>query len=302
MLEKANQSITKAVDYFLERINRICENGPFRKSRRITSAFPLLGLGNNEFYEYAYFERTLEWYVRDLLINTILHDLLDNHGIESLWPDSRNHVRFTTEAIEDLFLYEFIFSYNGEKIAVRYTGLGAGEAADLIEQYKVHKILHIKWDDKLTRRDEQQDAYCVITPAEFFDRYLSSDEYALFLEKVLPAIVAANAEIGFETIPRLSFRYLSNFKADFATFLANTAFEQMRFQVLPGSSEKRPLASMTFSEEDYTTLNKNFQQKNYIKPFLALKGLQNASSLPNTSIRFSNKDTTLIIHPLLVVI
>ena len=269
---KASQSITDAIDFFLKRINEISENGPYRMSRRIPTTFPMLKLGNEAFYEYAYFERTLEWFVRDLLINTILHDLFTIHDIESMWPDNKNYIRYSTETIEDIFPFEFIFINNGKKIGVRYTGLCAGEAAELIEKYEISKILHIKWNDELTSREGNQKEYDVITPADFFEQYLSTAEYDLFLSKVLPAIEAANAEIGFETIPRLSLRYLSNFKSDVNKFLGNAAFDQMHFQVLPGSKEKRPLTRMTFSPDDYEILNRNFQQRGLYKALLGTEG------------------------------
>lgn len=271
-ISKARQSIDEAIDFFLKRINEISENGPYRKARRIPTTFPMLKLGNDEFYEYAYFERTLEWFVRDLLINTILHDLLTIHNIESMWPDNKNYVRYSTESIEDIFPFEFIFINNGKKTGVRYTGLCAGEAAELVGKYEIDEILQIKWNDEVTTRGCDQEEYDVITPAAFFEKFLSTEEYELFLSKVLPAIEAANAEIGFETIPRLSLRYLSNFKAEVDTFLANTAFEQMRFQVLPGSKERKPLASMTFSADDYKILNKNFQQNRLYKALLGTEG------------------------------
>lgn len=271
-ISKARQSIDEAIDFFLKRINEISENGPYRKARRIPTTFPMLRLGNDEFYEYAYFERTLEWFVRDLLINTILHDLLTIHNIESMWPDNKNYVRYSTESIEDIFPFEFIFINNGKKMGVRYTSLCAGEAAELVEKYEIDEILQIKWSDEVTTRDCDQEEYDVITPAAFFEKFLSTEEYELFLSKVLPAIEAANAEIGFETIPRLSLRYLSNFKAEVDTFLANTAFERMRFQVLPGSKERKPLASMTFSADDYEILNRNFQQNRLYKALLGTEG------------------------------
>ena len=76
----------------------------------------MLKLGNDEFYEYAYFERTLECFVRDFLINKILHDLFMIHNIESMWPDNKNYIRYSTKDIEDIFPFEFIFVNNGKKI------------------------------------------------------------------------------------------------------------------------------------------------------------------------------------------
>ena len=114
-IENVSQCLDNAVDFFLKRINEISENGPFRRSRKIPSTFSLLKLGNDEYYEYAYFERTLEWFVRELLINTIFRELFTIHGIESMWPDNKNYVRYSTEAIEDIFPFEFIIIINGKK-------------------------------------------------------------------------------------------------------------------------------------------------------------------------------------------
>lgn len=271
-IKDAGQSIDNAIAFFLKRINEISENGPYRKFRKINTTFSVLKLCNDEFYEYAYFERTLEWFVRDLLINTILHDLFTIRGIESIRPDNKNYVRFSTEDIEDVFPFELIININGKKTGVRYTGLCAGEATGLMKKYEIEKILQIKWDDKLISHKTHQEEYEVVTPSEFFENYLSTEEYELFLSKVMPAIEAANREIGFETIPRLSLRYLSNFKVDLDVFLGNAAFDQMRFQILPGSKEKKPLASMTFSSDDYEIMNKNFQERGLYKALLGTEG------------------------------
>ena len=271
-IEKAGKSIDDAIEFFLKRIKAISENGPYRKYRKKSSAFPILKLGNGAFYEYAYFERTLEWFVRDLLINKILRELFMIHDIKSIWPDNKNYVQYSTEAIEDIFPLEFTILTNGKKIGVRYADLCTGEVDELMKKCEVERILQIKWVDELTDYEESQKEYDVITPADFFGEYLSMLEYELFMSKVLPAIEAANAEIGFETIPRLSLRYLSNFKADVDAFLCNTAFEQMRFQVLPGSKEKKPLYDQVLSPDDYEILDRNFKQRGLYKALLGTEG------------------------------
>ena len=271
-IEKAGKSIDDAIEFFLKRIKAISENGPYRKYRKKSSAFPILKLGNDAFYEYAYFERTLEWFVRDLLINKILRELFMIHDIKSIWPDNKNYVQYSTEAIEDIFPVEFTILTNGKKIGVRYADLCTEEVDELMKKCEVERILQIKWVDELTDYEESQKEYDVITPTDFFKEYLSMSEYHLFMLKVLPAIEAANAEIGFETIPRLSLRYLSNFKADVDAFLCNTAFEQMRFQVLPGSKEKKPLYDQVLSPDDYEILDRNFKQRGLYKALLGTEG------------------------------
>ena len=41
------------------------------------------------------------------------------------------------------YAFEFIFINNGKKIGVRYTGLCAGEATELVEKYEIDEILQI---------------------------------------------------------------------------------------------------------------------------------------------------------------
>ena len=129
-IKKAGKSIDDAIESFLKKIKEISENGPYRKYRKKSSAFPMLKLGNDAFYEYAYFERTLEWFVRDLLINRILRELFMIHDIESKWPDNKNYVRYNTEAIEDIFPFEFFIFTKGK--TCRITAI-----SDFFKLYKI---------------------------------------------------------------------------------------------------------------------------------------------------------------------
>lgn len=81
---QVDKIIDASVGDFLEMINSIAENGHFRKNRRLQPAFELLRPANDEFYEYAYFERSLEWYTRDILINQSLMELFHLAGIECI--------------------------------------------------------------------------------------------------------------------------------------------------------------------------------------------------------------------------
>lgn len=55
--QTADRIISDATNAFLKQINAICENGPFRKARRLPSTFSMFRGTNDEFYEHAYFER-----------------------------------------------------------------------------------------------------------------------------------------------------------------------------------------------------------------------------------------------------
>ncbi len=268
-----NHIIDKAINYFLERINDMSKDGPLRKYRKIPPTFSMLKLANDEFYEYAYFERVLERFVREDLINPIFCDLLAIHGIESKQPDSKNFVCYETTDFENgFFPFEFTFIYNGESVGVRYTSLCGGEAGELMKKHEVDKIIQIKWREELTARDIEQNEYDIVTPETFFSHYFTPEEYDIFMSKVMPAIEAANMEIGFETIPKLSLRYLSNFKIDINISLSSIDFEKRNFKMLPGSNEKKSLDETTFSTEDHEILSKNFKQRGLYKALLGTEG------------------------------
>ena len=108
--------IDEAVEYFLEKMSAVCERNSFRKARKMPATFSMLKPANDEYYEYVYFEKILEWSTRDSLINPILKGLFQIHGIETVWSDVSKRIRYSTESIENIYPFEFIFLLNKEKL------------------------------------------------------------------------------------------------------------------------------------------------------------------------------------------
>lgn len=268
---KANQVIDKAVNLFLERIGAVCDKDSFRKPRILLSTFSILKPANESFYEYAYYERTLEWYTRELLINPILKGLFQIHGVETACPDATKYIRYSTESIENVYPFEFIVLTNKEKIGVRYTGLCAGEAKKWIKEYAIDQIIQISWNGVGFREKEQKE-YEVISPEVFFTRYFTREDYQSFIEKAIPAMERANAEIGFATIPRLSLRYLSSFKMEADNKLREKEYENLSYQILPGSKWMEDLSQLRLDKEDYAILNENFKSKGLYRALLGNAG------------------------------
>ena len=269
---KANQVIDKAVNLFLERIGAVCDKDSFRKPRTLPATFSILKPANEAFYEYAYYERTLEWFTRDLLINPILKGLFRIHGVETAWTSATKYVRYSTESIENIYPFEFIIFSNKEKIGVRYTSLCAGDAEKWIKKYAINRIIQISWNNGITFREKEQDEYEIISPESFFVRYFTREEYQRFIAKVMPAIERANAEIGFVTIPRLSLRYLSSFKVATDNMLREKEYENLSYQILPGSKRTEDLSQLLLDEEDYAILNENFKSKELYKALIGEAG------------------------------
>lgn len=74
----------------------------------------------------------------------------------------------------------------------------------------------------------------------------------------MPAIEKANSEIGFETIPCLSLRYLSSFKMAVKDELQEIKYEDICFQVLSDTNCKDDLRLLRLDQKDYDVLNENF--------------------------------------------
>ena len=269
-IEKAAQVMDDAIDCFLKQVTAVCENGPFRIARKLPTTFSMLRPANDEYYEYAYFERLLEWYTRDLLINSIMKELFRFHGVDTLWPDTQRHVNFSTESIENIYPFEFIIVYTNKRVGVRYTGLVEKEAELLASEYELHSIVRIKWDENT--KDYKYENYKEMSPEAFFRQHLSSAEYELFIDKVKPAIETANAEIGFGTIPKLSLRYLSNFRTSVENELASINYKKMRFQVLPGSQDKFNLGDRALDDADHDILEGRYIKKRRFKALLGSEG------------------------------
>lgn len=269
---QVDKIIDASVGDFLNMINSIAENGPFRKHRRLSPAFENLGTANNEFYEYAYFERSLEWFTRDFLINQSLMKLFHLAGIECLWPEKKKEVRFSNEAIENIYPFEFIVLQDEKRIGYRYTGLCENEVDDLIKDYHLDRIVQIDWKLKKKCNDNTVPVFTTVSFDEFLGHYFPDLDCESVIAKFKKAIKEANEDIGFETIPRLSLRYLSNFKDDIDYELSHEKYRDMRFLLLPDSKNNEDLSNIVLDDDDYKICDERFIKGKLYKSLLSEEG------------------------------
>lgn len=269
---QAEKIIEISIGDFLKRVNSIDENGYFRKSRRLQPAFELLNPANNEFYEYAYFERSLEWYSRDILINQSLMELFHLFGIECLWPEKKMEVRFSNESIEDIYPFEFIVCQDNKKIGYRYTSLCENEIEPLLKEYQLESIVHIDWRIKNYKRQYNDLQYKSVSFKEFLEEYFLELDCNLVIDKFKKAVKEANDDVGFETIPRLSLRYLSNFKHDIDFMLLHEKYREKLFQMLPDIDNVKNLSDISLDDEDYKICSENFLDNGLYKSLLGNEG------------------------------
>lgn len=269
---QAEAIIDKVIIDFLKSVNSIAENGYFRKSRRLQPAFEILEPANQAFYEYAYFERSLEWYSRDILINQSLMELFRLFKIKCLWPEKKMEVGFSNESIEDIYPFEFIVCQNDKKIGFRYTSLCENEIGQLLKDYQLESIVHIDWSIKSSMLRYDDMFYKTVSFKEFLEAYFSSLDCNLVIDKFKNAVKEANDDVGFETIPRLSLRYLSNFKDDIDFMLAHENYREKRFQMLTNIDCVKNLSTISLDDEDYRICSEHFVDNGLYKSLLGNEG------------------------------
>jgi len=260
--------IDKNIGLFLQRVKDLSEIGPYEKSRKDTPGFPILKPANTEYYKYKYFEKTLECYIREHLANAVFAELFELNGIESTWPSSEHiYSRFSNEAIEDIYPFEFIVRHNGKNIGYRFTMLNMKDSQlkALFKDYHLDYIKTIEWShtDSPKLKSMQwgisakyRTQVMNITLENFFGEYFSDEVFSIYISKTMAAVEKANYEIGFQTVPQLSPRYLSKFKAEVLLYLIETDFESMNYQM---KSENGALKGKSIPIEDYIVTDANFK-------------------------------------------
>ena len=272
-LAQVETVIDKNVDVFLQRVKDISEIGPFAKSKKETPGFPILKPANAEYYEYEYFEHSLEWYIRDHLVNDVFEELFDLYGIESTRPSNETvHVRSSNESIEDLYPFEFIVCQNGKNIGYRFTSLCMADSQlkALFKKYRLEFIKTIDWSDSDSIKSAKE-SYGVsekhrtqvvnVTLKSIFKEYFSEEVFSVYISKARAAVEKANFEIGFQTIPKLSLRYLSSFKAKVLSFLAEADFRSMRYLKINENGYPNNFVADAIPLEDYDITDANFKTK-----------------------------------------
>ncbi len=196
----------------------------------VKSDFPIFRLANDAFFEYLYYEQYLEWKTRDYLITGIFQSFFSNEIISPqtivhpINNKGNNIFRSSFSKIDfgDEYPFAFILEKGSEQIGIRYSDICVDERhlKRILSYYKISHIDVIDWTDtnavesRITScyRNDSKNRVRFLTLRQFFLIYFSDEIYELYLSEVRKAIAYVNSKIGFQTIPSLSLRYVSNFK------------------------------------------------------------------------------------------
>lgn len=272
--KKCNKIIEDSIEHFLDRIRQTIETKEYRRKRKARYSFEIFKPGNDEYYEYKFFERRLEWYIRDL-VNSILFQLLQENSMRFTCPDegAQSLIGFNNSDFEQSYPFEFIMKNKSETVGYRYTFLGSNEIDYLVKEYNVNRIVILNWENTEDQYSLKEMLGCPdkrVTEQSlksFFCEYLNDGLFDIFITKIRNAVGIANEEIGFQTIPKMSLRYLSNFKAELNETLRSLDFSQMRYQILNHLDENNSVRVNEFNidSSDFNEIKNNFIEKELYK-------------------------------------
>lgn len=261
------EQIEKTIDLIAEEfINSIRGRIRFRNTytHNCYYNFDILGIANENYYEYKHMEKEMSSIVREDLINKCLKKLFYFSGKQfKCIPPEKNYLPFP-----DVFFYEEIFS--GEFIIdgslVRYTPLFGNDVRliKILPKHNIKKIYIIDWTKENCYRDEKRcpipelNQYIEINLSlkSFFIEFFSIEIYDLFINKVKKAIKTANEEIGFQTISNLSLHHLSDFRKKRLEY-----FKMLDYKALEYKYEMDNNSTDDITKEDRENIYNNFTNK-----------------------------------------
>lgn len=260
MKEKYEQVLKKCINEFLDKIRTECDINS-KKAHPNKAAYPIFKPTNPSYFEYQYYEGVLEWCIRDYLITPVFTKWLSIAGIRcTTLNNSYIHFNYSNEQYGKDFLFAFTVLNNGRKIAYRYSDY-EGDLSDLkraLEKYNIDHFEVFDWSDTQavepnwrcgSIHPNLREYIHYTTLYGFLMRYFSAELAVYYLSEVREAVNTANQIIGFQTIPALSLKHLSELKSSILNELRSFPIGTTHYTKFTPkgslSSDKMPLHSIS---------------------------------------------------------
>ena len=138
--------------------------------------------------------------------------------------------RYSNSEFGEEFTFAFSIEHQGKRIAYRYSSLCLTdeEIVDKMKRWNIDHFEIIDWSDTTSLQSTMEN--CGVSPKfrervryvtlqNFLVSHFTEDLASLYLSEILNAVKKANQLIGFQTIPMLSLKHLSEFKSSVLTSL-----------------------------------------------------------------------------------
>lgn len=277
IFEESNKIISHYVEEFYQTIDK--ENSIDNKAIHPEKTdFPIFRLANEEFFKYQFHERKLEWKIRDFLVTGIIQSLFESEIVSphttlySICDKKTKPIRFSFSktCFGEEYPFAFIIETENDRIGIRYSDSCKDEKhlKKQLSRYKISHIEVIDWSDTdaidskyiSCYRKEPSKTIQFLTLKQFFIKYFSCDIFDLYLTEVRKAVNNANNKIGYQTIPALSLRYVSDFRTECLKNLKDICISNVNYNIFDDNGLVTSSVSELIPESDYEIMNKKFYE------------------------------------------
>lgn len=234
--------------------------------RRRAGGFATLIQPLQEQVEYDFFKASIEFSVRNNMVNPILGSLFTLYGIDATWPKGSTVVWSNNEKHESVNPIEFLISTNCETVGYRYTfpdSLTAMEVDEILDSLGISRIVVIDWsaaeieEPKRCPKElcvEGFDSVFQVSSRGFFKKFFPEALYDEFVYRIRDAVARVEDIIGLQAISSLSMPRLAPFRASLIDEIRRTVdgFPESTYTV------KSNHATFRLADEDQIVLNKAF--------------------------------------------
>lgn len=234
--------------------------------RRRAGGFATLIQPSQEQVEYDFFKASIEFSVRNNMVNPILESLFALYGIDATWPKGSTVVWSNNEKHERVNPIEFLISTNCETVGYRYTipdSLTAMEVDEILDSWGITRLVVIDWSETETEElkrcpkelsVEGLDNVSQISSSGFFKKFFPETLYDEFVYRIRDAVARVEDIIGLQAISSLSMPRLAPFRASLVDEVRRTVdgFSESSYTVQSNRTTFRLV------DEDQKVLNKAF--------------------------------------------
>lgn len=226
--------LKQQIDEFINALTNVCSIN----SKRIIfykTDYPIFKPANSAYFEYKHFEDILERYIREFLITPVFTKWLTIAGFHCKILKKKDNryivrTRYSNSSFGEEFTFAFSIEHKGKQIAYRYSSLcfTDEEIAAKMKRWNIDHFEIIDWSDTTSLQSTKEN-YGVslqfrekvryVTLQNFLISHFNEDLASLYLSEIQNAVKKANQLIGFQTIPMLSLKHLSEFKSTILTAL-----------------------------------------------------------------------------------
>lgn len=183
----------------------------FNRKYKDVSGFPFLNITTKEYELQNYYEKRMEHYIREILVNGVLFKALAQKGIKVYLPEIKGDkwigAYYTNAEYEEIAKYEFRIDYKNKIVIYRYTDILDEKALELFSDQKF-EVNIIQWDapEQSPKNKEHSSERFVkrICIRDFFLEYIGLDEYQMFITFLECMVSEFQEFIGAKSVPILS--------------------------------------------------------------------------------------------------